>query len=143
MLALDGAQIVVCVSAWPGSRTDAPADLEQDRWKKRFDLFDQARALENQVLWVSANQSGAFGSLRFVASAKICGPGGDQLAGTGITEGVAVAEVDVEEMLTTARRAMGHLRDRRPSAYGPVSDVSTGASHHEPVSPESARLTTA
>jgi N-carbamoylputrescine amidase len=119
-LALDGAQIIVCVSAWPGSRTDAPADLAQDRWKKRFDLFDQARALENQVVWVSANQSGSFGSLRFVASAKICGPGGDVLADTGITEGMAVAEVDVEAVLATARRAMGHLRDRRPTAYGSI-----------------------
>jgi N-carbamoylputrescine amidase len=121
-LALDGAQIVVCVSAWPGSRTDAPADLAQDRWKKRFDLFDQARALENQVLWVSANQSGSFGSMRFVASAKICGPGGDILSDTGVAPGMAIAEVDLEEVLATARRSMGHLRDRRPMAYGPVRD---------------------
>jgi predicted amidohydrolase len=116
-LALDGAQIIVVVSAWPGSSTDAPADLREDRWKKRFDLFDQARALENQVVWVSANQSGSFGRLRFVASAKICGPGGDVLADTGITGGMAVAEVDVEQALTMARRSMGHLRDRRPAAY--------------------------
>ena len=122
-LALDGAQVVVCVSAWPGSRTDAPADLAQDRWKKRFDLFDQARALENQVLWLSANQSGSFGSMRFVASAKVCGPGGDVLAGTGVAPGLAVAEVDLEALLDNARRAMGHLRDRRPAAYGSLEAV--------------------
>ncbi|GAB3266696.1 carbon-nitrogen hydrolase family protein [Kineosporia babensis] len=116
-LALDGAQIVVCVSAWPGSRTNAPENIEDDRWKHRFDLFDAARALENQIVWLSANQSGHFGSLRFVASAKIVGPGGDVLAGTGVGEGLAVAKVDVEETLTAARRAMGHLRDRRPAAY--------------------------
>ena len=116
-LALDGAQIVACVSAWPGSRTDAPADLAQDRWKKRFDLFDQVRALENQVLWLSANQSGTFGSMRFVASAKVCGPGGDILAGTGVGEGTAIADVEVEQVLEQARRSMGHLQDRRPAAY--------------------------
>ncbi len=121
-LALDGAQVVVCVSAWPGSRTDAPADLAQDRWKKRFDLFDQARALENQVLWLSANQSGSFGSLRFVASAKVCGPGGDVLDHTGVAAGMALAEVDLQEVLDTARRSMGHLRDRRPMAYGPAGE---------------------
>jgi N-carbamoylputrescine amidase len=122
-LALDGAQIIVCVSAWPGSRTNAPADLAQDRWKKRFDLFDQARALENQVLWVSANQCGSFGSMRFVANAKICGPGGDVLAETGIRPGMAVAEVELDDLLEEARRAMGHLRDRRPEAYrGLVGD---------------------
>ena len=79
-LALDGAEIIVCVSAWPGSRTNAPADLAEDRWTRRFDLFDRARALENQVVWVSANQSGTFGSLRFVCSAKVVDPGGDVLA---------------------------------------------------------------
>ncbi|MBT0767598.1 carbon-nitrogen hydrolase family protein [Kineosporia sp. J2-2] len=126
-LALDGAQIVVCVSAWPGSRTNAPERLEDDRWKHRFDIFDQARALENQVVWLSANQSGSFGSLRFVASAKVVGPGGDVLAGTGVAEGLAVVAVDVEEALTQARRAMGHLRDRRPAAYATHEPVAVGS----------------
>jgi len=57
-LAMDGAEVIVCMSAWPGSRTNAPTDLAEDRWTRRFDLFDQARALENQVVWLSANQSG-------------------------------------------------------------------------------------
>jgi predicted amidohydrolase len=116
-LALDGAQIGVCVSAWPGSSTNPAPSLAQDRWKRRFDLFDQARALENQIVWVSANQTGAFGSLRFVGSAKVVDPGGDVLAGTGVEEGVAIAEVDVTKALADARRSMGHLRDRRPEAY--------------------------
>jgi len=116
-LALDGAQIVVCVSAWPGSRTQATADLAEDRWTRRFDLFDRVRALENQLLWLSANQSGTFGSLRFVASAKVVDPGGEVLATTGVTAGMAVAEVDVLLALDTARRSMVHLRDRRPDAY--------------------------
>ena len=93
-LALDGAQIVCCMSAWPTARTDAAPRLDDDRWTRRFDLFDRARALENQVLWVSANQSGTFGDLRFVASAKIVDVGGDVLATTGTTEGIAYADVD-------------------------------------------------
>jgi predicted amidohydrolase len=117
-LAVDGAEVVVCMSAWPGSRTGAAADLAEDRWTRRFDLFDQARALENQIVWVSANQSGTFGSLRFVCSAKVVGPGGDVLATTGVEAGIAVASVDVGEALSGARRAMGHLRDRRPDTYG-------------------------
>jgi predicted amidohydrolase len=116
-LALDGAEIIVVVSAWPGSRTDAPADLADDRWTRRFDLFDRARALENQVVWLSANQSGTFGSLRFVCSAKVVDPGGDVLATTGTVAGMAIAEIDVSAALTAARRSMGHLRDRRPEAY--------------------------
>lgn len=116
-LALDGAEIIVCVSAWPGSRTGAPADLADDRWTRRFDLFDRARALENQVVWLSANQAGRFGSLRFVCSAKVVDPGGDVLATTGVAPGMAVADLDVTATLAAARRSMGHLRDRRPEAY--------------------------
>lgn len=116
-LALDGAEIVTCVSAWPGSRTSAAADLAADRWTMRFDLFDQARALENQIVWVSANQSGTFGALRFVASAKVVGPGGEVLAATGAAPGMAVADVDVAGELAAARRSMAHLRSRRPEAY--------------------------
>ncbi len=116
-LALDGAEIVVCVSAWPGSRTNPSADLAEDRWTRRFDVFDRARALENQVVWLSANQAGTFGSLRFVASAKVVEPGGDVLATTGVAPGVAMAELNVRRALDTARRSMAHLRDRRPDAY--------------------------
>lgn len=118
-LALDGAEIIACVSAWPGARTNPDPDLAKDRWKRRFDLFDRARALENQVVWLSANQSGMFGSLRFVASAKIVDPGGEILADTGVEEGMAIAELDVAAALEQARRSMGHLRDRRPRAYAP------------------------
>jgi predicted amidohydrolase len=116
-LALDGAQIVVCVSAWPGSRTNPSADLAEDRWTRRFDLYDRVRALENQVVWLSANQAGAYGSLRFVASAKVVDPGGEVLAATGVTAGMAVAGLDLREALEAARRGMAHLRDRRPEAY--------------------------
>jgi predicted amidohydrolase len=123
-LALDGAEIIACLSAWPGARTNPDPDLAKDRWKRRFDLFDRARALENQVVWLSANQSGTFGSLRFVASAKVVDPGGEILADTGVREGMAIAELDVEEALDLARRSMGHLRDRRPETYG-TSELAT------------------
>jgi predicted amidohydrolase len=116
-LALDGADIVMCLSAWPASRTKAAPNLHQDRWKRRFDLFDRARALENQIVWLSANQSGEFGSLRFVASAKIVDPGGEILVDTGVRAGLAVTKLDVQQALDSARRSMAHLRDRRPAAY--------------------------
>lgn len=116
-LALDGAEIVACISAWPASRTASAGDLADDRWTHRFNLFDQARALENQVVWLASNQAGTFGTLRFVGNAKVVGPGGDVLATTGVDAGMAIAQVDVDEVLGTARRAMFHLRDRRPETY--------------------------
>lgn len=117
-LALDGAQVIACVSAWPASRTATAGDLAQDRWTHRFNIFDQARALENQVVWVASNQTGTFGKLRFVGNAKVVGPGGDILDTTGISDGLAVAELDLDAALETARRSMFHLRDRRPDTYG-------------------------
>jgi N-carbamoylputrescine amidase len=117
-LALDGAEIISCMSAWPAARTAPAKDLANDRWKLRFDLFDQTRALENQVVWVSSNQAGSFGTLRFVSGAKVVGPGGEVLADTGVGFGLAVAKLDVGAAISGARRVMGHLRDRRPHAYG-------------------------
>ena len=120
-LALDGAEIVVCASAWPRSRTNPAPTLAEDRWTRRFDLFDRVRALENQIVWVSANQAGRFGSLHFVASAKVVDPGGEILATTGYGPGMAIADVDVAAALAAARRSMAHLRDRRPEAYDLVA----------------------
>jgi predicted amidohydrolase len=117
VLALDGAQVITCISAWPASRTATADDLAQDRWTHRFNVFDQARALENQVIWVASNQTGTFGNLRFVGNAKVVGPGGDLLDTTGVGDGLAVAEIDIEQALETARRSMFYLGDRRPHAY--------------------------
>ena len=126
-LALDGAEIVACLSAWPASRTDPAPVLAEDRWTRRHDLFDQARALENQVVLASANQTGTFGSLQFVGRAKVVGPGGDVLAATGTAAGLATARVDVSGSLAGARRVMCHLRDRRPDAYAAAPLAATAA----------------
>ena len=122
-LALDGAQVITCISAWPASRTATVGDLAADRWTHRFNVFDQARALENQVIWVASNQTGTFGKLRFVGNAKVVGPGGDVLDTTGVGDGLAVAEIDIAQALDTARRSMFYLGDRRPDAY---ADAGTG-----------------
>jgi nitrilase len=96
--------------------------MEDDRWKQRFDIYDRARALENQLIWVASNQAGTFGSLRFVCSAKIVGPGGEILADTGIEAGLATATIDVHEAIGAARGGgMYNLRDRRPSVYGSIT----------------------
>ncbi|ONH27309.1 carbon-nitrogen hydrolase family protein [Pseudofrankia asymbiotica] len=116
-LALAGAEIIVCLSAWPMSRTHPSDNLAEDRWRYRFDVYDEVRALENQVVWVSANQVGQFGSLTFVGNSKIVHANGNVLAFTGDNPGMAMARVDVEDALHVTRRSMNHLRDRRPEAY--------------------------
>ncbi|MBY8860603.1 carbon-nitrogen hydrolase family protein [Nocardia sp. CA2R105] len=120
MMALGGAEIIASLSAWPAARTATAENLQDDRWTYRFNLFDTARALDNQVFWVASNQSGSFGSLRYVGNAKIVDPGGNVLATTALDSGLAVAEVDVDGTFTAMRAGMFHLRDRRPDVYGPL-----------------------
>ncbi|MCU1651594.1 MAG: hypothetical protein JWQ60_2743, partial [Pseudonocardia sp.] len=119
---LDGAQVIVSMSAWPISATNPHPDPALDRWTRKFDLFDRARAVDNQVVWVASNQYGTFGSLRFAANAKIVDPAGEIVAATGQTESMVTADFDLEAVLTAARAGMGHLRDRRPDSYTPHAD---------------------
>ncbi|MET0929571.1 MAG: carbon-nitrogen hydrolase family protein, partial [Aeromicrobium sp.] len=116
-LALDGAHVVACLSAWPASVTDRASRLPQDRQSRLFDLYDSARAAENQIVWVSSNQTGVMGGLRFLGQAKVVGPGGDVLAKTWSKGALAVAEVDVEAEIARSRRILHHLKERIPSSY--------------------------
>jgi predicted amidohydrolase len=116
-LALDGAGIMACLSAWPASVTDRASRLPADRQSRLFDLYDSARAAENQVVWVSSNQTGVMGGLRFLGQAKVVGPGGDVLARTSSKGGLAVAELDVDAEIARARRLLHHLDELNPSAY--------------------------
>ena len=116
-LAAQGAPLVACLSAWPASLTNRAPRLVQDRQSRLFDLYDCARAAENQVVWVSANQTGTMGRLRFLGQSKVVGPGGDVLARTWAKAGLAVADVDVPGEVGRARLVLDHLRERRPEAY--------------------------
>lgn len=116
-LALDGAEVVACLSAWPTSITNRAPRMAQDRQSRLFDLYDRARAAENQVVLVSSNQTGALGGMRFLGQAKVVGPGGDILARTWSKAGIAQAELDVQAEIATARRVLRHLDERRPEVY--------------------------
>jgi len=116
-LALDGAEILACLSAWPTSITNRAPKMAQDRQSRLFDLYDQARAAENQVVLVSSNQTGAHGRMRFLGQAKVVGPGGDILARTWSKAGLAVAALDVQAEIALARRVLNHLGEQRPASY--------------------------
>ena len=137
-LALDGAEIIACLSAWPTSISNRAPRMNQDRQSRLFDLYDRARAAENQVVLASSNQTGSMGGMRFLGQAKIVGPGGDVLARTWAKAGLAVAEVDVRAEVAAARRVLKHLDERRPAAYasgtrGTDGTRGTGGGHDEAV----------
>jgi predicted amidohydrolase len=116
-LAVNGADVLACLSAWPTSITNRAPRMAQDRQSRLFDLYDQARAAENQVVLASSNQTGALGGLRFLGQAKVVGPGGEILARTWSKAGIAIAELDVAAAIAGARRVLAHLDERRPDAY--------------------------
>jgi N-carbamoylputrescine amidase len=117
-LALDGAQVVATLSAWPSSVTGAAEKLTDDRQWRRAELWDRARAAENSLVVASANQTGSFGTLRFLGGARIVEPGGDVVAATGTQPGLAVASFDLDAALARARRALSPINDLRPDVYG-------------------------
>lgn len=116
-LALDGAEIVACLSAWPVCRVRPARRTPDDRQVRQFNLLDQARALENQVVWVSANHSGRFGRLDFPGQSKVVDPEGRVLATTGDRAGIALARIDPRAAVSAARANLSHLGDRLPAAY--------------------------
>ncbi len=118
-LALDGAQVLCILSAWPCSATNAAPVLTDDRQWRRSELWDRARAAENSFIVASANQTGNFGKLRFLGGARIVGPAGDPLAVTDppTEPGLAVSTVDVAATLERARRKLSPIRDLRPELY--------------------------
>ncbi|MFP3712643.1 carbon-nitrogen hydrolase family protein [Puerhibacterium sp. TATVAM-FAB25] len=124
-LALDGAVVLACLSAWPASVTDRSDRIRNDRQAHLFDLYDCARAAENQLYLVSSNQTGVLGDLRFLGQAKVVDPAGEILAKTWAKGGLAVATADVESDVARARRTMNHLRDRVVGSYalGALTDA--------------------
>ncbi len=116
-LALDGAGLIASLSAWPVCRVDPATMLRRDLQVRHFNLLDQARALENQVVLVSSNQVGRFGRLRFAGQAKVVDPRGRVLAKTGFRAGAALARVDAPGVVAVARGRLSYLDDRQPLAY--------------------------
>jgi predicted amidohydrolase len=122
-LALDGAEILCFLSAWPTSRTNSPEVREEDRQWRRAELWDRSRAAENSMVVASANQTGDFGSLRFLGGSRITNPNGDVVAETDSTGGLAIATFDLGETLTRARRALSPVRDLRPDVYASATPI--------------------
>jgi predicted amidohydrolase len=116
-LAVDGAEILACPCAWPTSITNRAPRMRDDRQSRLFDLYDQSRAAENQVVLASANLTGSLGGLRFLGQAKVVGPGGDIRARTWSKAGLVTAELDVQAEIATARKVLDHLSERRPELY--------------------------
>ncbi|MCI6640793.1 MAG: carbon-nitrogen hydrolase family protein [Pygmaiobacter massiliensis] len=123
-LAVMGAQIILCPTAWPlmeGSKEDKQLQL--------YNIFDYARAAENMVFFVSSNHVGNYDKEMCCGHSHILGPYPyDNRADTLFREDMAIAEIDVEQEPSEARHtSMGLsnlLKDRRPDTYGELTKLS-------------------
>lgn len=109
MLALQGAELIVCPSAW--------CEEDHDVW----DANTRCRALEETVFLAAVNRYGREGdSLYMGGHTLVCNPRGhvvDELKEEA--EGVLYVDIDLAD-LAEARVVSPYLRDRRPDLYEDV-----------------------
>lgn len=109
-LALKGAEIVFCPSAWK----------IQD--KSVWDLNLSQRALENTLFVVGVNSVGTDNNLHLFGNSKILNPRGEIVVEIDENiEEVLVTTVDVDS-IQTYRNYFPYLRDRKPNLYGAIVD---------------------
>jgi predicted amidohydrolase len=107
-LALDGADLVVCPSAWEKER--------MEEWR----AYNIARACENAMFVASANRVGQEPSYSFGGQSMLIGPRGQ--VHTSIeddAEGYAIATIDLDE-IRAVREESQLLQCRQPAAYRSV-----------------------
>lgn len=109
-LAARGARVVVLPSAFTLPTT-------RDHWE----ILVRARAIENEVFLVAANQVGPHpGGNHSGGRSLICDPWGEVLAGAGEDEGFIVAELDLGRQ-AEIRARLPVLAHRRPDVYGALA----------------------
>jgi predicted amidohydrolase len=117
-LALRGADILICSTAWFNSFGDAAPEMTQ--MTEHYVLYDRVRAIENARWFISSNYVGSFGGAQFVGMSQIVDPMGRVVESTGQHDsGLAIADVDIADGILNAHSMQGPrlVRDRMPDTY--------------------------
>ena len=108
ILALKGAELIVCPSAW--------CEEDHDVWN----FNTQCRSLENTVYLAAVNRFGTEDSLYMGGHTRVCNPRGAVMAELAEeAEGILYADLDFDA-LKRFRTASPYMRDRRPELYDEV-----------------------
>jgi predicted amidohydrolase len=111
VLWLDGAEILLCVSASPGRGMQGEAGLESARW---VESVGQAYARLFSVFVAQTNRVGLEDGLTFWGGASLHAPDGRCLAQAPyFEEALTLAEIDLSEV-SRLRTRLPLLRDERP-----------------------------
>jgi predicted amidohydrolase len=123
-LTLGGAEILVMPTAWPRFTNypdrEKDANSIKDTVAKRYFACNVARALENQRVFVAANQVGVDdkSGIEYAGHSQIVAPSGLVIADSGDGEGLAVAKVDTARATEEAiRDSFDYLKDRASESY--------------------------
>ena len=110
LYALEGADIVVCVSASPSTT------------REYFEKILPARAIENTIFIAYANMVGTEQNMTFWGGDQLIGPRGNLKAGgKPFVEGLVKAEVDLSE-LEVARQFRPTIRETRQDLMAKLGD---------------------
>jgi predicted amidohydrolase len=96
----EGADLVLVPSAWPYPRVE------------HWNLFPQARAVENQCYVAAVNGTGDFEDATLLGRSAVYDPWGTKLAGSGDEATVVTAHVDPARV-EAVREEFPALEDRR------------------------------
>ena len=111
ILALKGAEIIFCPSAWRVQ--------DEDIW----DLNIPQRALENQLFLAAVNRYGHEGELYMFGGSKVADARGRIIAkSTKAAEEIIYAECDLDTS-SIERQNLGYLRNRRPGNYREIIEL--------------------
>lgn len=122
-LALGGAEILVMPTAWPFANPseEVLADPDKDIMLKLYKCYDTCRAIENQCIFVSSDQTGRIGDIEYCGYSTITNGFGEAVACTGLEEGIAYAEFDLKKDILSYRThevvGLNMLATRQPVAY--------------------------
>ena len=123
-LALGGAELILHPTAWPFNEAsdEHKADVSKDLMYRIYKTYETSRAMENQIIFVSSNQTGKTGMIEYFGNSTITDPYGDQLGNTGYEEGIVYAEIDdlkakIHEYKTLQMIGLNLIRDRNTEAY--------------------------
>jgi len=103
-LALNGAQIVFLPAEWPHPRLN--------HWRH----LQIARAIENQVFFISCNRVGRAGETEFFGNSMVIDPWGEILLETDDQEGIHHVTIDLG-VVPEIRSRIPIFEDRRPDLY--------------------------
>ena len=117
IMALQGADLLILPTNWPpGANTFA-----------RY--LPNARALENNVFYMSVNRVGTERGFRFIGNSRLCNVDGEPISECGGTdEGVVVGRIDLEAarmkrlVRVPGEHVIDRMADRRPELYGLISE---------------------